>query len=76
MMGDQVQDVVRAAEGQTVAALSARIATATKTIQNAQLTSQIGWVQSIRGAIVKATLTETVHYLAPLEAPKDCRKKR
>lgn len=58
MQTEQVKEVVRAAEGQAIDVLKNRLAAATKAIQNAQLTSQIGWVNSIRGAVVKATLAK------------------
>lgn len=70
MKSEQIKEVAHAAEGQTAAALSARIAAATKTIKNAQLTGQIGWVNSIRGAIVKATLTKVrVGDICEIRAP-------
>ena len=59
MQTDLVKNAEAAADGSGVDALSARLASAVKAVQNAQLYGRIGWVNSIRGAIVRATISKT-----------------
>lgn len=46
-------------DGETIASLTSRLSNAAKAVQNAQLYGEIGWVNSIRGSIVRTTLSNT-----------------
>jgi len=59
MQADKITQAASAADRQTADQLIKRITTAKHAVQNAQLYGQIGWVNSIRGAIVRATISKT-----------------